>query len=184
MGQGTGGGSGGPFAQRLRVAHLRAKGETPVKVDPDAEARARIAAALGLLGLTECRLDGAIAPHGNDAWRLDGRLTAKVVQACVVTLDPVKTTISEAIRRIWSPHVTMPDDDEVEMPDDEVEPLGAFIDVGAVMVEALALALPAHPRAPGAEMPDAVDDPNDDDTGDEDRRKPFAGLADLLKKEQ
>ena len=125
MGQGTGGGSGGPFAERLRVAHLRTKGETPVNVAPDADARARIASALGLLGLPECRLDGAISPHGSDAWRLDARLTAKVVQACVITLDPVDTTITEDIRRIWSPHAAAPTEEEAEMPDDEVEPLGA-----------------------------------------------------------
>jgi uncharacterized metal-binding protein YceD (DUF177 family) len=44
---------------------------------------------------------------------------------------------------------------EVEIPeDDTVEPLGAIIDTGAVMVEALALALPLYPRAEGAELGD------------------------------
>ena len=183
-GPATGGAeTGGPFAQRLRVAHLRAKGDTVVEVAPDADARARIATALGLLDLPECRLDGSIAPHGADAWRLDGRLTARVVQPCVVTLDPVETALSEEIRRIWSPHATAPTEEEAEMPDDEVEPLGAFVDVGAVMVEALSLALPTHPRAPGAEltpMPRGAEEAAEDDS----QRRPFAGLADLLKREQ
>ncbi len=45
-----------------------------------------------------------------------------------------------------------PTDDEAEMPeDDTAEPLPEVIDPGAVMFEALALALPDYPRAPKAE---------------------------------
>ena len=56
--------------------------------------------------------------------------------------------------------------------DDEIEPLGDRIDLGRVAVEALALALPAYPRKPGAELR-----PRDRRGGDE--PKPFAALAAL-----
>ena len=119
-------------------------------------------------------------PAGNDAWELTARLTARVVQPCVVTLDPVETSLSEDVRRVYSPHATSPEGDEVEMPDDEIEPLGPTIDAGAVLVEALALALPPYPRCDDAELPDAAVDPDGD--GDEGARRPFQGLADLLQR--
>ena len=51
----------------------------------------------------------------------------------------------------------MPDGDEVEMPeDDTVEPMPEVIDLAEVAAEALALALPLYPRAPGADFGQAV----------------------------
>ena len=119
-----------------------------------------------------------IGPAPADAWEFEGRLTATVVQPCGITLEPVETGIDEAVRRVWSPHVGAPSDlpVEVEMGDDEVEPLGSEIDLGAMLVEALSLALPAFPRAPGAALEDTADEPEPQ----EETRKPFAGLADLL----
>ena len=65
------------------------------------------------------------------------------------------------------------------MPDDEIEPLGPMIDAGEVLVEALALALPPYPRAEGAELPVAATAPDDQEDGG---RRPFQGLADLLRR--
>lgn len=168
------------FSHRLRVAHLNPRAPNDFALEPEAGARAEIAADLGLLDLPALRFVGRIEARGNDAWALTGDLSARVVQPCVVTLDPVETAVTDEVRRIFSPHVTAPVEEEVEMPDDEMEPLGAFIDAGAVMVEALALALPLYPRAEGAELPDAGDPLPDDD----DRKRPFAGLDALLSKRQ
>ena len=168
-----------PFAHRLRVAHLNPRSPTPVQLKPDAAARAAIADDLGLLGLPALRFDGKVEARGNDAWALTGRLTARVVQPCVVTLEPVETPIDEEVRRIFTPHLTAPLDEEIEMPDDEMEPLGQFIDAGAVVIEALSLALPLYPRAPGAELPEGTEPAPEPG---EDRKKPFAGLDALLSK--
>ncbi|MFD1880345.1 YceD family protein [Paracoccus pacificus] len=167
------------YSHRLRVAHLNPRAPTEIDLKPDAAARRAIAADLDLLDLPELRFTGRITAEGGQAWALTGRLKARVVQPCVVTLDPVTTDLSEDLRRVYSPHAVQPEGDEVEMPDDEIEPLGQFIDVGEVMVEALALALPPWPRAAGADAAEAAlgDDPG---AGDEERQKPFAGLADLL----
>ncbi|SEH61820.1 YceD family protein [Paracoccus alkenifer] len=172
-----------PYSHKLRVSQLNARRATPVELTPDPETRARIAAYLGLLSLPQLRLTGTLEPAPNDSWLLEGRLTAQVEQGCVVTLAPVATTIAEDIRRVYSPHVAVPEGDEVEMPDDETEPLGHIIDPGAVLVEELSLALPLYPRAPGAELPDAATATNDaaeDAAGD--TRRPFAGLDSLLRK--
>lgn len=173
-----------PYSHKLRVSQLNARRPTPVELTPDTATRARIAAHLALLALPRLRLTGTLAPAPNDSWLLEARLDAQVEQSCVVTLAPVSTTIAEDIRRVYSPHATPPEGDEAEMPDDEIEPLGQVIDPGAVLVEELSLALPLYPRAPGAELPDtasATDDAAADDTGD--TRRPFAGLASLLRKD-
>lgn len=166
------------FAHRLRVAHLNPRAPNPIDLKPDAAARKAIAAGLDLPGLPVLRFTGEVVARGNDAWVLTCRLTARVVQPCVVTMEPVETPISEEVRRIFTPHMAAPTEEEIEMPDDEMEPLGQFIDAGAVMIEALALALPLYPRAEGAEpFGTGTDDASGDD---DDRRKPFAGLGDLL----
>ncbi|MTH78639.1 YceD family protein [Paracoccus aestuariivivens] len=160
---------------RYRVAQLNPRQPTSFELAPDADTRAAIATELQLSALSALRFKGEIRPVQSDAWEVTGRLTAKVVQPCVVTLAPVKTSLTENVHRIFSPHVTAPEGDEVEMGDDETELLGQFIDVEAMMIETLSLALPLYPRAEGAEL----DTPEDE--AEEETRKPFAGLADLLK---
>lgn len=160
---------------RYRVAQLNPRQPTRFALAPDAAACAAIAAELDLTALPLLRLDGEIRPAQSDAWELTGQLTAKVVQPCVVTLAPVRTTLAEPVHRVYSPHAIAPEGEDIEMPDDETEPLGQFIDVEAVMIEELSLALPQYPRADGARL----DSPADEDKAQ--TRKPFAGLADLLK---
>ncbi|HIC66093.1 MAG TPA: DUF177 domain-containing protein [Paracoccus sp.] len=163
--------------QRLRVAHLDPRGPTDFALRPAAEARAAIAAELNILALPGLAFEGRIRAEGGQAWALSGRLTAQVVQSCVVTLKPVKTRIEEDVRRLYSPHLRDPEGDEVEMPDETLEPLGQFIDLSAVMIEELALSLPDYPRAQGAELtPDARDDDGRPET-----RRPFEGLDRLMR---
>ncbi|WP_295042310.1 DUF177 domain-containing protein [uncultured Paracoccus sp.] len=159
---------------RLRVAHLNPRAPTPFSLTPDADRCAAIAAELGLSSLSKLTFAGTIRAEAGDGWELTGHLGARVTQPCVVTLKPVRTTLDEAVERHYSPHVTIPQGDEVEMPDETLEPLGQFIDLAAVMIEELALALPEYPRAEGAELDAEPQDPAPD------TRRPFAGLDKLL----
>lgn len=165
-----------PLNYRLRVAHLNPRVATPFSLRPEAESRDAIAAELGLGGLPRLEFKGEIRAEGGDGWALRGRLSARVVQPCVVTLKPVRTDLDEPVERLYSPHLPEPDAAEVEMPDDTLEPLGQFIDLSAVMIETLALALPDYPRADGAALAEA---PADEDAAP-DTRRPFAGLDKLL----
>ncbi|MDB6176506.1 DUF177 domain-containing protein [Paracoccus sp. Z330] len=161
--------------QRLRVAHLNPRSATPFALTPDQATREAIAAELDLKELPKLTFQGEIRAEGGDAWALDGRLRAKVVQPCVITLKPVSTTIDDPVERIFSPHLRPPEEEEIEMPDEKLEPLGQFIDLSAVMIEALALALPEYPRAKDAMLGDtAIEDATPD------TRRPFAGLDKLL----
>ena len=87
--------------------------------------------------------------------RLRGRLQAQVVQACVVSLEEVRSTVDEAFecrftRPVGSPPADL-DWDQLAW-DDDVEPLeGVELDVGEIFAQQLALALDPYPRAAGAD---------------------------------
>lgn len=164
-----------PQPERLRTAHLNPRAPTPFSLTPEAPRCAAIAAELRIDALSQLSFDGEIRAEGGDAWALKGRLRARVTQPCVVTLKPVRTILDEPVERHYSPHLTAPEGDEVEMPDDTLEPLGQFIDLAAVMIEELALALPEYPRAEGVAFDAAPADPAPD------TRRPFAGLDKLLR---
>jgi uncharacterized metal-binding protein YceD (DUF177 family) len=135
---------------------------------------------MGLSGLRKLRFHGTLTARGQRDWELSAKLGASITQPCVVTLDPVTTRIDVDVRRSYLAGWTAPAEDEVEMAgDDTIEALGSHIDPHAVMLEALALALPLYPRKPNAGSGEAVfTEPGKVAMKDEDAR-PFAGLADL-----
>jgi len=146
--------------------------------------RQALAGALDLQGLGACRLSGRLVPEGREDWRLEARLQAEVVQSCVLTLAPVTTVIDEdVVRRFLASPPAPPEGGEAEMPeDDSIEALSDPLDLGAVMEEALALALPPFPRAGEAEFaPVRAAPPGVAPLADEDL-KPFAGLAELTRR--
>ena len=169
-----------PEVTALRVADLPATGATEFDLRPDPAAMRALAGDLDLTALRKLRFAGRIIAVNARDWRLTGRLGATVVQPCVVTMDPVTTRIDIEVNRLYVADLPEPQGDEIEMPeDDETEALGAWIDPGAVMAEALALALPLYPRAAGAALEQAVfTEPGRAPMRDEDAR-PFAGLAGL-----
>ncbi|APX11641.1 YceD family protein [Tateyamaria omphalii] len=172
-----------PSTSALRVSGLSQNTATPFALQPDARTMEGLARELDLSGLRKLRFEGQIAAHGARDWLLTGQLGATVTQPCAVTLAPVTTRIDTPVRRLYLRDYEEIDAPEAEMPeDDEVERLGASIDPGAVMVEALSLAVPDFPRASGAELGHMVlTEPGVAPLTDEAAR-PFAGLADLKSK--
>lgn len=171
------------YSHPLRVASLPNRKPTRFDLAPDAAARAAIAQDLGLIEISALRLKGELRPIGKADFELAALLTADLAQPCSITLVPVPATISEQVLRRYLSDYTTPEGDEVEMPeDDSSDPLPEELDLGAVLVEALSLALPPYPRAPGAELGQAVfAAPGTAPLRDEDLR-PFAGLAALRDK--
>lgn len=167
----------------LAFARLSRGAPTRVRLEPDAQARARIATDLGLIALRKVRLDGTLHPEGKADWRLEATLGATAVQACVITLEPVTTRIDMPVLRSFRAHLPEPSGDELEMPeDDTIEALPATLNLMDLLSEALALALPDYPRAPGVALGEAVfTAPGVKPLTDEDA-KPLAGLAALRDK--
>lgn len=169
-----------PSATAYRVADLSQNAKTEFSLRPGAAELERIARELDLLGLRKLSFAGHLRAEGQADWRLDATLGATVIQPCGVTLAPVTTRIDVPVTRLFQHDYIDVDAPEAEMPeDDTAEPLGHWIDPAEVMVEALVLALPLYPRAPDAELGEAVyTAPGQSPMRDEDAR-PFAGLASL-----
>jgi uncharacterized metal-binding protein YceD (DUF177 family) len=177
----------GPLtAPRLRVASLRQSGPTPVHLAPSSKERAAIATELDALALRKLRFDGSLFPRGKAGWRLEAKLGATVIQACIVTLEPVTTRIDIPVVRDFIPEERQDEleaGSEIEMPEDDTsEYLGDEIDMIAVMTEALSLAMPSYPRKDGVELGEARFAEDGVTPMTEEDAKPFAGLAALRDK--
>jgi uncharacterized metal-binding protein YceD (DUF177 family) len=172
-----------PLTLPFPVRGLSPKKPTRFDLNPDAATRAAVAEALDISAVDALSFKGELRPVGRRDIVLEGRLVAWVVQPCGITLEPVRTAITETVLRRYVADWVAPEGAEVEMPeDDTTEPLPDVIDAGAVAVEALALALPLYPRAPGAALGEAAfQEPGVAPLGDADL-KPFAGLAALKDK--
>src|SRR5262249_45949395 len=118
--------------------------------------RAAITRALGLESLESLTAEPNVAPGPGATYAVKGRLTADVVQACVVTLAPVPAQIAETISRQFSAAAKPEEKEETEEgwvdPEDEiVDALSdGILDLGEVVTEQLSLSLNPYPRAPGA----------------------------------
>ena len=171
------------YSHPFRRAALAQRKPTRFALTPDAQALAAIAEALGLISISRAGFRGEIRPLGRADFALEAVLEATVVQPCVATLAPVTTVIRETVSRRYLAEWKEPEAEESETPeDDSIEPLGEVIDAGAVMVEALVLALPLYPRAKGAMAGDAMAAPPGAEPLTDAALRPFSGLADLMKK--
>ncbi len=168
-----------PFRHPVRIAELDPDDDEgkAVRLVPDAETRRRIAAFLGIEGLDRLALTGALVPVAG-GWEVRGQLTATAVQACRVTLAPLKETIDTPVRRRYLRGLEPPPGDERMLGEEDMdppEPLGAEIDLGQLAVETLALSLDPWPRAEEA----ALEAPAGTDTAPDGAERPFAALAAL-----
>jgi uncharacterized metal-binding protein YceD (DUF177 family) len=170
-----------PRPTRFRTGGLGQRKPTRFAYAPDAATRDALAGELGLLSLPALRLTGEITPSRGDEMVLTARLEAKAIQACVVTLAPVPAHVDEDLRRRYVPDLAVPEADEIEMPaDDTVETLPEVIDLAEIAAEALMLALPLYPRAPGAEFAPVTQAAEGVQPLADEVRKPFADLAGRL----
>jgi uncharacterized metal-binding protein YceD (DUF177 family) len=99
----------------------------------------------------------------------EGRLEARLVRTCVLTLDDFETTVAEDFALRFVPEGSESDDPDPESLD-EVPYADGVLDLGEAAAEQLALALDPYPHKPGAELPESEPD---------EAERPFAGLAGL-----
>lgn len=160
----------------LRIAEIGKDGRDVHYVATPAE-RAAIADALDLEALDALAFAGRVKPLSRGRAHVVGRLSAQVVQACVVTLEPVPARIDASVDlEFW------PEDDIATqasasfdaMSGDDPEALdGDEIPLGRLAYETLGASLDPYPRQPGA----AFADPPDTDPAP--RNNPFAALGKL-----
>ncbi len=149
---------------------------TTFAVTATEDERERIAVFLDLLSLDALTAEFAVEPLSKGEVRLDGKLHAAYEQRCVVSLQPVPQILDEEIHRRFVPEsarsrrVSAEELVEVESddPPDTYGPSG--IDIGAVVLEHLALNLDPYPRAPGVTLEEP--EPAEEEKAD----SPFAVL--------
>lgn len=139
-----------------------------VTVVANDEARTALAGRLGIPAVLflDAQLRLREDPAARGQFLLEGHITAEVEQSCVVTLEPVRQQVDEAVVRRFAPvtdsigrPVDEADDGEAEWLDPEADDppdpiIGGVIDIGAVVVEELALGLDPYPRRQGADIPE------------------------------
>jgi uncharacterized metal-binding protein YceD (DUF177 family) len=168
------------LSHAFRSGALSMRKPTRFELRPDVATRQAIASDLGLLALPMLHFKGEIRPAGSRDFILEADLHAIVDQPCAITLVPVRSDIRETVVRRYLSDWTEPSGDEVEMPaDDTTEGIPEVIDAGAVALEALTLALPLFPRAPGAELGEVAATPPGAEPLKDTDLKPFASLAAL-----
>ena len=147
----------------------------------DEDVRASIARETGVLDLPRLEATFEIDRRGKAGLRVAGQVAATVIQACVVTLEPVTSELDEAIDVVFVPESEREQQKPVDIAiaaeavDDEPESLvGGTLDLGALATEFLVLGIDPYPR-----KPDAAFEPPASPGAD---AGPFAALAALKAK--
>jgi uncharacterized metal-binding protein YceD (DUF177 family) len=161
-----------------------------LEIAPSDSERAALAKRFGFLGLPVFSARVTVDRLVGGQIVVEGRLRGRIVQACVLTLDPVNQDLDETFRIVFKPD--MSDDRDPESGEavlnsqaDAPEPLtGNMLDIGEIVAEQLSLAADPYPRRPGAKLEDVLPKPRHGGRKGqpEQRRHPFAGLAALRDK--
>ncbi len=152
--------------------------------------RAALARRFGFLGLPAFSARVTVDRRIGGQVVVEGRLRGKIVQACVLTLDPVTQELDDAFRLVFKKDLADERDPEsgeavLSAHADSPEPLsGNLLDVGEIVAEQLSLAADPYPRRPGAKLEDVLPRPRGGSRkgAPDQRRHPFAGLAALRDK--
>ena len=166
-----------PFTRILDPASLRP--DLTLTISADEVERSKIAAFLGILSLDALSAELVATRTSKGEIRIAGRVLATLTQRCVVSLEPVPQILNEELHLRFVPESdwgakTQREEvvsAEAEDPPEPYPPSG--IDLGAAIVEHLALNLDPYPRAPGVKLEEQM-------AGQEDKvESPFAVLKSL-----
>ncbi|WP_295966777.1 DUF177 domain-containing protein [uncultured Bartonella sp.] len=168
----------------VNVRSLPVKG-VRIKIEADEKERLKLKENHGLLGVDSFRADVHISPWKKRGVRVKGKFEAEVVQACVVTLEPLHKHVEEEVESVFVPegsklvkYEELENTGEVfvdaEGPDTPEVFYGDTIDVGAFLEEFFELSLDPYPRKEGVHG-DYIEDMEKE----EKQSSPFAVLKQL-----
>jgi len=160
------------FSRPVAVAAIPAGGR-PERIEAGEAERVALARRFDIPAIESLHAELRLLPETGGSVRVTGRMAARVVQSCVVTLDPVTQEVEEPVDLRFRPESEALSDD----PDgpDEIALEGGVMDLGEAVAEQLSLALDPYPRAPGAAVPEGDAPPAGEDRGP----NPFAALRGL-----
>jgi uncharacterized metal-binding protein YceD (DUF177 family) len=171
-----------PLAWTHRASEIPDTGLRVSKAATEAE-RLALAEALEVLSCEAAKVDYTIRAIGGGQCRMSGEVSARLTQACVVTLEPLSTELKEGFEvEFWPPDVVpgVPSA-EVEVSGlRDIEPIEhGTMDAGRIVFETLAAAIDPYPRKEGAELEWRDEDGEWSEPGS---GNPFAKLKALKKK--
>lgn len=170
-----------PWSSRIAVAQIP---ETGLHRDIEADQNVRMALAktAGLRDIEFARASFDLTPGRDDSVHVQGRVSARVGQTCVVSLDPIENDIAEDVDLLFVPEDCVQafaaaiDDDAGEegrdIPDAPEPIVNGVIDLGRLATDVLFLGIDPYPRKSDAVFvpPSSAVDPED---------HPFAALKAL-----
>jgi uncharacterized metal-binding protein YceD (DUF177 family) len=172
----------------IDLDHMGAGGMA-LEITPNDSERQALAKRFGFLDLPVFSARVTIDRQLGEQIVVEGRLRGRVVQACVLSLEPVVQELDDGFRLLFSPGLSEerdPDSGEalVSASPEAPEPLaGSILDVGEIVAEQLSLAADPYPRRPGVKLEDVMPRLRGPVRPARDqRRHPFAGLAALRDK--
>jgi uncharacterized metal-binding protein YceD (DUF177 family) len=163
---------------------------TEMRFEANAEQRAALAKRFDIIELKSLRGTAKVKPWRRVGLALEAHFTAELVQACVVTLEPVPEKLDENFRLHFLPEemiggeITPGSEREIVIDVESEEPPEALdngsIDVGEAVAEQLSLAMDPYPKKVGV-----VFEPPVADMGEAAAKpaNPFAALEKLKKKD-
>lgn len=164
------------------------EGITPDKtrtevIEATEEECAALAARFGLRHLSN--LKGTVNIRrisGSDMIKIDGKISADVVQACVVSLQDVHGRVDSTFDTYFTQNAGTPRDEIEFTLEDDLEAaeivVNGMIDMGEVVAQYLSLELDPYPRAPGVSLAAQMRE-----TGAGGKSNPFQVLAGLKVRE-
>nr|WP_246413759.1 DUF177 domain-containing protein [Martelella radicis] len=176
-----------PFSRPFPVARAAA---VPFEMRLEAKGQEldRLADFLDVDAVTALEGDLRITPWRREGVRVRGDVKARIVQSCVVTLEPIETDLAETVDATYLPEHSrqfkrkLNEEGELlvdpEGPDDPEPFVGSEIDIAAVVIEAIGLAIDPYPRKPGAELPPEPGTDEEEESAEAERESPFAALKD------
>jgi len=138
------------LSRPFRCSRVGAGAHVVVEAKP--EERAALALRLGIPEVRNLTCSFDLQPAEGDAYPATGHLQARVVQVCVVSLEPFEAEITDEFAIRFVPEGTESDDLDLDAVD-EIPYSGATLELGEAAAEQLALALDPFPRKPGAALP-------------------------------
>jgi uncharacterized metal-binding protein YceD (DUF177 family) len=142
----------------LRIDEIRDGDEG--SIEASAKERAAVAELLDLSELSRLGLAYRLQRLGQGRLGLKGRLTAKLTQTCVVTLEPLPQELDVPVEVAFWPRSQIRDMEKAAAEDPASQGIldwpeqiiDGKIDLGPVLYEGLATALDPYPRAKGVEF--------------------------------
>ncbi len=133
------------FSRILSVARLSPNGMEELLEAKPAE-RTDLAKRFNILDLPSLKADLTVTPGDQETITVSGTIEAKAVQSCVITLEPIETTLKIDVDVIFLPSESSRPHPSDALEDEFEYYTGGKIDLGELVSQQLGVNLDPYPR--------------------------------------